>query len=271
MLKTLSQLQQLKRDKEKITMVTAYDYPSAKQAEAAEIDMILVGDSLGMTVLGYESTVEVTLDDMLHHGRAVRRGAPNTFVVVDMPFGSVGIDATTDIQNAIRLYQQSQCNALKVEGAHLTQFIKQASQMGIPIVAHLGLTPQSVGISGYKLQGATKDAAEQLIQDAKAVEAAGAVAMVLEAIPSDLAKVVSEQLTIPTIGIGAGKDTDGQVLVYHDMLSYGVERYAKFVKRYGDFSVGIDALKAYHQEVKSGAFPSEEYMYKKQIMGELND
>lgn len=270
-LKTLSQLHQMKRDNEKITMVTAYDYPSAKQVEAAEIDMILVGDSLGMTVLGYDSTVEVTLDDMLHHSRAVRRGAPNTFIVVDMPFGSVGIDMTTDLNNAVRLYQQSGGNALKVEGDHLTSFIQQATQMGIPIVAHLGLTPQSVGILGYKMQGATKAAASKLIEDAKAVEKAGAVALVLEAIPSDLAKVVSEQLDIPVIGIGAGKDTDGQVLVYHDMLNYGVDRYAKFVKQYGDFSVGIEALNTYHQEVKAGMFPSETYMYQKQIMGEFND
>lgn len=270
-LKTLSQLHQMKRENEKITMVTAYDYPSAKQVEAADIDMILVGDSLGMTVLGYESTVEVTLDEMLHHSRAVRRGAPNTFIVVDMPFGSVGIDMTTDLNNAVRLYQQSGGNALKVEGGHLTPFIQQATHMGIPIVAHLGLTPQSVGILGYKMQGASKAAATKLIEDAKAVEKAGAVALVLEAIPSDLAKVVSEQLSIPVIGIGAGKDTDGQVLVYHDMLSYGVDRYAKFVKQYGDFSVGIEALKTYHQEVKAGMFPSEAYMYQKQIMGEFND
>lgn len=202
---------------------------------------------------------------MLHHSRAVRRGAPNTFVVVDMPFGSVGIDMTTDLNNAVRLYQQSGGNALKVEGGHLTPFIQQATHMGIPIVAHLGLTPQSVGILGYKMQGASKAAATKLIEDAKAVEKAGAVALVLEAIPSDLAKVVSEQLSIPVIGIGAGKDTDGQVLVYHDMLSYGVDRYAKFVKQYGDFSVGIEALKTYHQEVKSGMFPSEAYMYQNKL------
>ncbi|MBH9581225.1 3-methyl-2-oxobutanoate hydroxymethyltransferase [Staphylococcus felis] len=268
-MKTLSNIQQMKQDGEKISMVTAYDYPSAKQVELAQIDMILVGDSLGMTVLGYESTVDVTLEDMIHHSRAVRRGAPNTFVVVDMPFGTVGIDRKTDIQNAIKLYQESNGNALKVEGAHLTEFMQQATAMGIPIVAHLGLTPQSVGVMGYKLQGATKEAAQQLIEDAKAVERAGAVALVLEAIPSDLAKAVSEQLTIPVIGIGAGKDTDGQVLVYHDMLNYGVDRQAKFVKQYDDFSIGIAALEQYNGEVKSGVFPSEAYTYKKQIMSEV--
>ncbi|MBI5975027.1 3-methyl-2-oxobutanoate hydroxymethyltransferase [Staphylococcus canis] len=269
-MKTLSNIQQMKQDGEKISMVTAYDYPSAKQVEQANIDMILVGDSLGMTVLGYESTVDVTLEDMIHHSRAVRRGAPDTFVVVDMPFGTVGVDPTTDIQNAIQLYQTSRGNALKVEGAHLTQFIAQATAMGIPIVSHLGLTPQSVGVMGYKLQGATKEAATQLIEDAKAAERAGAVALVVEAIPSDLARAISSQLTIPVIGIGAGKDTDGQVLVYHDMLNYGVDRHAKFVKQYEDFSVGVAALEQYHSEVKRGAFPSEAYTYKKQIMSEVD-
>lgn len=269
-LKTLNHIQQMKRDGEKISMVTAYDYPSAKQVEAANIDMILVGDSLGMTVLGYDSTVDVTLEDMLHHSRAVRRGAPDTFVVVDMPFGSVGIDAKTDIENAIRLYRESRGNALKVEGVHLTDFMTQATQMGIPIVAHLGLTPQSVGVLGYKMQGTTKEAAQQLIEDAQAVERAGAIALVLEAIPSDLAQVISEKLTIPVIGIGAGKGTDGQVLVYHDMLNYGVDRHAKFVKQYCDLSIGIAALEKYNEEVKTGVFPSEAYTYKKQIMDEVD-
>lgn len=270
-MKTLRDLQQMKQNGEKISMVTAYDYPSAKQVEQAQLDMVLVGDSLGMTVLGYDSTVEVTLADMIHHSRAVRRGAPQTFVVVDMPFGTVGVDAKTDLQNAIELYQQSQGNALKVEGAHLTTFIQQATAVGIPIVAHLGLTPQSVGVLGYKMQATTKEAAQQLIQDAKAVEQAGAVALVLEAIPSDLAKAISETVSIPVIGIGAGKDTDGQVLVYHDLLNYGVDHKAKFVKQYDDFSIGIAALEQYSGEVKSGAFPSEAHTYKKQIMNEVEE
>ncbi|WP_262604117.1 MULTISPECIES: 3-methyl-2-oxobutanoate hydroxymethyltransferase [unclassified Staphylococcus] len=269
-MKSLRDLHQMKAASKKISMVTAYDYPSAKQVEAAAIDMILVGDSLGMTVLGYESTVDVTLDDMLHHAKAVRRGAPDTYVVVDMPFGSVGIDLPIDLQNATKLYQQSGANAVKVEGGHLTSFIEQATYMGVPVVSHLGLTPQSVGVMGYRMQGATKAAAEKLIADAKAVEQAGAVVLVLEAVPSDLAAHISEQLDIPVIGIGAGNGTDGQVLVYHDMLAYGVERTAKFVKQYGDFSTGIEALKQYDVEVKNSTFPSEEYTYQKQIMDEVD-
>ena len=161
-MKTLSQLIKMKDEQTKISMVTAYDFPSAKQAEQARIDMILVGDSLGMTVLGYESTVQVTVEDMIHHGKAVRRGAPNTFVVVDMPIGTVGVCDEDDLKYALRLYQATQANALKVEGAHLVSFIQKATRMGIPIVSHLGLTPQSVGVMGYKLQGGTKEAAIQL-------------------------------------------------------------------------------------------------------------
>lgn len=259
----------MKDEQTKISMVTAYDFPSAKQAQQADIDMILVGDSLGMTVLGYESTVQVTVEDMIHHGKAVRRGATDTFVVVDMPIGTVGISDENDLKNALRLYQETQANALKVEGAHLISFIQKATRMGIPIVSHLGLTPQSVGVMGYQLQGGTKDAAIQLIEDAKAVEEAGAVILVLEAIPSDLAQVISEQLSIPVIGIGAGKDTDGQVLVYHDMLNYGVDRQAKFVKQFADFSVGIEGLKQYDREIKAGLFPSDSTTYKKKIMSEV--
>lgn len=269
-MKNLSKLVEMKQNGTKISMVTAYDYPSAKQAQQANIDMILVGDSLGMTVLGYDTTTQVTLDDMIHHGKAVRRGADDTFIVVDLPIGAVGVSAEHDLNHAITLYQQTHANALKAEGAHLTDFIKKSTQIGIPIVAHLGLMPQSVGVMGYKLQGGTKDAAEQLIRDAHAVQEAGAVALVLEAIPSDLAGLISKQLDIPVIGIGAGKDTDGQVLVYHDILNYGVERYAKFVKQFADLSVGIDGIKQYDKEVKAGAFPAEAYTYKKKILDEVN-
>ncbi|MDU9418515.1 3-methyl-2-oxobutanoate hydroxymethyltransferase [Staphylococcus lloydii] len=268
-MKTLSQLLSMKEQKEKISMITAYDYPSAKQAEAASIDTILVGDSLGMTVLGYDSTVEVTLEDMIHHGKAVRRGAPNTFVVVDMPFGTVGVSEAQDLSLAKQLYQQSHANAIKVEGAHIAPFISRCSNIGIPVVAHLGLTPQSVGIMGYKMQAATLEAAEKLIQDCKNMEQAGAVMIVLEAVPSDLAQKISTTLSIPVIGIGAGNGTDGQVLVYHDVLNYGVERQAKFVKQYGDFSNGIAALSQYHEEVKQGTFPSSEHTYKKKIWDEV--
>ncbi|WP_210617344.1 3-methyl-2-oxobutanoate hydroxymethyltransferase [Mammaliicoccus lentus] len=268
-MKTIKELLTMKEKTEKISMITAYDYPSAKQAESAQIDTILVGDSLGMVVLGYDSTVEVTMEDMIHHAKAVRRGAPNTFVVVDVPFGAIGIDDATDIKNAIDLYKETKGNAIKIEGMH-TKLIERCTQIGVPVVSHLGLTPQSVGITGYKLQASSKEEAEQLIKHAQEVEAAGAVMLVLEAIPSDLAEVISEKLTIPVIGIGAGKETDGQVLVYHDLLNYGSEHVAKFVKQYGDFSTGVDALNNYHKEVKSGVFPSEEFTYKKKVMGEVD-
>lgn len=270
-MKNLAKLVEMKQSKEKISMITAYDFPSAKQAQEANIDMILVGDSLGMTVLGYETTTQVTLEDMIHHGKAVRRGADDTFVVVDLPIGAVGVSDEHDLKNAITLYQQTNANALKAEGAHLVDFIKKSTQIGIPIVAHLGLMPQSVGVMGYRLQGGTKDAAEQLIQEAHTVQEAGAVALVLEAIPSDLAGLISNQLDIPVIGIGAGKDTDGQVLVYHDMLNYGVDRYAKFVKQFADLSVGIEGIKQYNEEVKAGIFPAEEHTYKKKILDEVNN
>lgn len=270
-MKTLNQLQDLKVNKEKISMVTAYDYPSAKQVEAADIDIILVGDSLGMTVLGYDSTVQVTVADMIHHTKAVRRGAPNTYLIVDVPFGAVGVNNQYDLEIAVKLYKETDANAIKAEGAHLTQYIKNCSNMGIPVVSHLGLTPQSVGIMGYKMQAGNKEAARQLIEDAYAVQQAGAVMLVLEAVPSDLAAEISDKLDIPVIGIGAGKETDGQVLVYHDLLNYAVEHRAKFVKQFGDFSVGIDALKQYNNEVKAEQFPGEAHTYKKQIMNEVTE
>ncbi len=260
----------MKKNGEKISMLTAYDYPSAKQAEQAGIEIILVGDSLGMTVLGYDSTVGVTIDDMKHHACAARRGAKDTFIVVDMPFGTVGVDDKTDMQHAIELYRDTRANALKIEGAHITPLVRKCTQIGIPVVAHLGLTPQSFGITGYKLQATSKEAAEKLIKDAKLMEQSGAVMLVLEAIPSDLAAAITKSLSIPVIGIGAGSETDGQVLVYHDVLNYGVDQKPKFVKCYGDFSGGVDALKTYHEEVKTGVFPSLEFTYKKQIMDEID-
>lgn len=269
-MRTTQELLKMKQQNEKITMMTAYDYPSAKQVEAAGIDTILVGDSLGMTVLGYESTVQVTLDDMIHHAKAARRGAPNTFIVADMPIGSVGISDQQDLNYALRLYQESGANAIKVEGAHLASFIQKCKQIGIPVVSHLGLTPQSVGIMGYSVQAKTKEAAEQLIEDCLTMEAAGAIMIVLEVIPSDLAEAISKKVSIPVIGIGAGNKTDGQVLVYHDVLQYGQEHRAKFVKVYGDFSVGVEALRTFNEEVKSGAFPTEAHTYKAKVMGELN-
>lgn len=268
-MKTTSEWSQMKQNGEKITMVTAYDYPSAKQSEAAGMDMLLVGDSLGMTVLGYTSTVQVTTGDMVHHAKAVRRGAPDTYMVVDMPFGTYHGDSDTSLENVLSLYQQTDANAIKLEGVDCLPVVKRSVRAGVPIVAHLGLTPQSVGVTGFKMQAGTQEAAMQLIEDAKALEAAGASLLVLEAIPSDLAERVTQVLTIPTIGIGAGKEVDGQVLVYHDLLQYGTDRLPKFVKSYADFNTaGVEGLSAYVQAVKNSEFPDEATTYKRKVFEE---
>ena len=213
-MKTTSDFLKMKQAGEKIVMMTAYDYPAALFAEDAGVEMILVGDSLGMVVLGYDSTMRVTVDDMIHHSKAVRRGAKNSFIVVDMPFGSYHGDVNDTLKTAVRIMQETNANALKVEGAgEVVEVIRKLTNAGIPVVAHLGLLPQSAGVlGGYKVQGKTTEQAEQLIADAKAVEEAGACAIVLECIPHQLTKIVSEQLTIPTIGIGAGVDADGKCL-----------------------------------------------------------
>lgn len=268
-MKATSDWKQMKREGDRITMVTAYDYPSAKQSEAAGLDTLLVGDSLGMTVLGYDSTVQVTMDDMIHHAKAVRRGAPDTYVVVDMPFGSYHGNEDDAVGNVLKLYQQTGANAIKLEGVGCLDIIRRSVAAGVPIVGHLGLTPQSVGVTGFRMQAGTHDAAMQLIEDAKAVEAAGACMVVLEAIPSDLADKITSTLSIPTIGIGAGVDVDGQVLVYHDMLQYGTDRLPKFVKPYADFNTaGVEGLRAYAEAVKAARFPDEDTTYKRKVFEE---
>ncbi|KGL41020.1 3-methyl-2-oxobutanoate hydroxymethyltransferase [Listeria newyorkensis] len=255
---------QMKEAQEKITMLTAYDYPSAKNAEKVGVDMILVGDSLGMVVLGYDSTIPVTIADMIHHTKAVRRGAPDTFIVTDMPFLSYHGSTEETIRNARQIIQETGANALKLEGAgDVFTKITHLSAGGVAVVAHLGLTPQTVGLTGsYKVQAKTKEAAQGLLRQAKEAEAAGAIALVLEAIPRQLAKEVTAAISIPTIGIGAGVDTDGQVLVYHDVIQYGTDRVAKFVKTYADVDAMIDtALTSYVSDVKSGSFPALEHTF----------
>ncbi|MFG6114547.1 3-methyl-2-oxobutanoate hydroxymethyltransferase [Halobacillus sp. MO56] len=261
---TRKRMLDMKKINEKIAMVTAYDYPSAKIAEQAGVEMILVGDSLGMVVLGYDSTIPVTVDDMIHHGKAVVRGARDTYVVVDMPFMSYHISLEDSLKNAMRIYQETQAQALKVEGAgSLLPTIERLTEGGIPIVGHLGLTPQSVNVlGGYKVQGKQKEAAEQLLQDALAVERSGAIALVLECVPKELAALITEQLTIPTIGIGAGASCDGQVLVYHDIMNYGVNRLPKFVQTYEDANrTFTGAIEKYVKEVKTGDFPKESHTF----------
>ncbi|WP_421379184.1 3-methyl-2-oxobutanoate hydroxymethyltransferase [Bacillus salacetis] len=257
-MKNTSDFIKMKKEKEKISMVTAYDYPSAKLAEKAGLDMILVGDSLGMVVLGYDSTVAVTLEDMIHHTKAVRRGAPDTFVVTDMPFMTYHLSKRDTMQAAMEIVQKSGAHALKVEGGgKVIDTISDLTTAGIPVVAHLGLTPQSVGVlGGYKVQGKTAEAASKLIEEAKRCEEAGAFALVVECIPRQLAAEVTNSVNIPVIGIGAGSVTDGQVLVFHDIMTYGVERIPKFVKKYGDFNeIALAGLEHYHKEVKEGSFP----------------
>ncbi|ENI8916237.1 3-methyl-2-oxobutanoate hydroxymethyltransferase [Listeria monocytogenes] len=254
----------MKENGEKITMITAYDYPSAKNVEQAEADMILVGDSLGMVVLGYDSTVPVTMDDMIHHTKAVKRGAPDTFVVTDMPFMTYHGSVDETIQNARKIIQESGAHAVKLEGAgEVVNKIARLKEAGAPVVAHLGLTPQSVGLTGsYKVRAKSAQEAQELMDNALAVEAAGAIAIVLEAIPRQLAEKVSKALSIPTIGIGAGVETDGQVLVYHDIIGYGISRRAKFVKAYADIDETIEpALASYVKEVKAATFPEVKHSF----------
>ncbi len=263
-MKTTSNFISMKNNNEKITMMTAYDFPTAKFAEEAGMDMILVGDSLGMVVLGYDTTVFVTINDMVHHGKAVRRGAKDTFLVVDMPFGTFHTTLDQALTNAIQLMQQTGAQAVKLEGADdVLPVIEKLTFAGIPVIAHLGLLPQSAGVlGGYKVQGKTAAAAEKLIEDAKLCEKAGACAVVLECIPHQLTEQISKSLTIPTIGIGAGPGADGQVLVFHDMVKYGTHHIPKFVKEYANVGEPIlEGIKQYVEEVKSGIFPTLEHSF----------
>lgn len=254
----------MKSKEDKITMMTAYDYPTAKFAEEAGVDMILVGDSVGMVVLGYDSTVLVTMEDMIHHGKAARRGATNTFLVVDMPFGTYHGNIDQSLANAVQLMQKTGAQAVKIEGADdVIPVIERLTFAGIPVVAHLGLLPQSAGVlGGYKVQGKTAEAAQKLIEDAKKCEQAGACAVVLECIPYQLTAEISSNLTIPTIGIGAGSTADGQVLVFHDLVKYGSHHIPKFVKEYANVGEPIlQGISQYVEEVKSGIFPSLEHSF----------
>lgn len=261
---TSSNFKSMKQNEEKISMITAYDYPSAKLAEQAGVDMVLVGDSLGMVVLGYDSTIPVTVEDMIHHGKAVTRGAQNTFVVIDMPFMSYHISNEDTLRNATKIFQETGAHALKLEGAdEVLDKVELLTKGGMPVVAHLGLTPQSVNVlGGYRVQGKDKEQAEQLIENAKKAQEKGAISLVLECVPKQLAKRVADELTIPVIGIGAGVGCDGQVLVYHDVLKYGVERLPKFVKPYGDANNWMtQALETYVQDVKNKNFPEDEHSF----------
>ena len=248
----------------KIACLTAYDYPTARLLDEAGVDVILVGDSLGMVVLGYDSTLPVTIDEMLHHTRAVRRGAHRALVVADMPYGSYHTDMAESVRNAMRFIKDAGAEAVKVEGGERRlELIARLTEAEIPVMGHVGLTPQSVNaLGGYHVQGKTPDSAEQLMRDARAVEAAGAFAIVLEAMPRELAAQITREVRIPTIGIGAGPDCDGQILVLSDMLGLTFGQTPKFSRQYtnlGDLISG--AVREYCDDVRNANFPSDAESY----------
>ena len=262
---TVITFKQAKEKGEKLTMLTAYDYSTAKLIDEAGINAILVGDSLGMVVLGYEDTLSVTMEDMIHHSAAVSRGIKDTLLITDMPFMSYQTSVYDAVVNAGRLVKEGHAQPVKLEGGReVCPQIKAIVDASIPVCAHLGLTPQSVNaFGGFKVQGKNEAAARKLIDDAKAVEEAGAFALVLECVPAKLAKIISEQLTIPTIGIGAGAGCDGQILVYQDMLGMFSDYTPKFVKRFAEVgSVMKEAFANYIKEVQAETYPAEEHTFK---------
>jgi len=250
------------KGKEPIVMITAYDYPSAKIAAGSGIDILLVGDSLGNVVLGYDSTVPVTMEDMLIHIKAVRRGAPEAFIVGDMPFLSYEISPEKAIENA-GLMLKAGANAVKLEGGEeFADTIRKITSSGIPVMGHLGFTPQSVNLlGGHRVQGKTPESRARLLKDAKALEDAGCFSIVLELVTEEVAKEVTESVTIPTIGIGAGRYCDGQVLVFHDVVGLSQGEF-KFVKRYADtYNIMLNAVSQYKEDVKSKIFPDEKNVF----------
>ncbi len=247
-----------------LTMVTCYDYPMAYLVEQAGIDIVLVGDSLGMTILGYDSTLPVTMDDMVRHAQAVRRGTPNAWLVGDMPYMSYQPSDEAAVRNAGRFMAEAACDAIKLEGGReVLERIQAITRAGIPVMGHLGLTPQSIHqFGGFKVQAKDEAAARKLLEDALALEEAGAFAVVLEGIPQQLARLVTERLGIPTIGIGAGPDCDGQVLVTHDLLGIFDRFVPKFVKQYAKmYELMLESLSRYVQEVENGTFPGPEHCF----------
>jgi 3-methyl-2-oxobutanoate hydroxymethyltransferase len=259
---TIADLQQKKETNKKITMMTAYDYPTASLVDQAGIDTILVGDSLGMVMLGYNSTVPVTMDEMIHHCKAVCRGAQRGFVIGDMPFMSYQVSDEKAIENAARFIKEAGCDCVKLEGgSEMAHVVKAIVDAGIPVCAHIGLTPQTATkLSGFKVQGKDAESARALLKSAQDLEEAGAFLIVMECIPDLLAAKITKELKIPTIGIGAGKDCDGQVLVYHDLVGLFERFTPKFVKQYINLAPKIrEALIQYREEVENGTFPGPEH------------
>ncbi|WP_409346640.1 3-methyl-2-oxobutanoate hydroxymethyltransferase [Paenibacillus sp. MBLB4367] len=272
---TTIRMKKMKQESVPISVVTAYDYPSAKLAEEAGVDVILVGDSLGNVVLGYESTLPVTIDDMVYHTRAVTRAVTTSFVVADMPFNTYHGSIDTTLRHAGMLMQEGRAKAIKMEGGkEIAGAVAACVSAGIPVMGHLGLTPQSVyQIGGYLIQGKTEQQAQKLLDDAKALEEAGAFSVVLELVTDEVAAYITSRLSIPTIGIGAGAGCDGQVLVFHDLLQYGSDSAPKkFVKTYANIGEHIrNGLAEYVKDVKARQFPAEEHTFKGggSIVGQL--
>ncbi|EOD00445.1 3-methyl-2-oxobutanoate hydroxymethyltransferase [Caldisalinibacter kiritimatiensis] len=271
---TVSSFLKSKKNNERISMLTAYDYSTAKLLDEAGVDSLLVGDSLGMVMLGYESTLQVTIEDMIHHCKAVSRGAKRAMVIGDMPFLSYHISVEESIKNAGRLIKEGNVHAVKLEGGRdVIDKIRGIVKAQIPVMGHLGLTPQSVNIfGGFKVQGKNEEQAKRIIEDALFLQEAGVFAIVLECVPEKLSKIITEKLDIPTIGIGAGKYCDGQVLVTQDMLGMYTDFTPKFVKKYADTGVTIkEAVKRYIEEIKLGKFPTKEHSFsiKEEILQKL--
>ena len=261
---TISDFMQKKEAGQKITMMTAYDYPTASLVDQAEMDSILVGDSLAMVVLGHDSTVPVTMDEMLHHCKAVVRGAAHSFVIGDMPFMSYQVSPEKAVSNAGRFIKEARCDAVKLEGGtEMAPVVRAIVTAGIPVCAHIGLTPQTATkLSGFKVQGKDAEGARELVESARELEKAGAFMIVLECIPDAVAARITEALNIPTIGIGAGKYCDGQVLVYHDLVGLFERFVPKMVKQYVNLAPMVkEALIQYKEEVESGAFPGAEHSF----------
>lgn len=275
MKKTVATFKEAKINNKKLSMVTAYDYSMAKLVDEGGIDGILVGDSLGMVTLGYENTLAVTIDDMIHHTKAVSRGANNALVVADMPFLSYHISIEESIKNAGRLIKEGNAHAVKLEGGRdVIDKVEGIVKAQIPVMGHIGLTPQSINMfGGFKVQGKTIEQIQNLIDDAKCLEEAGVFAIVLECIPEKISKIITESVSIPTIGIGAGKYCDGQILVINDMLGMYSDFTPKFVKQYKNLKEDInEAINNYIKDIKTGAFPEEKHSFKidEQILDKLN-
>ncbi len=263
--KTILDIKKMKMQGEKIAMLTAYDFAMASILDESDIDILLIGDSLGMVVLGYDSTLPVTMEDMLRHTQAVARGSNKALIVADMPFLSYQVSPETALANAGRFLKEADAQAVKLEGGREhAEIVHKMTYAGIPVMAHLGLTPQSVNqLGGYKVQGKNEDAAERMMKDAKILEEAGAFSLVLECVPEKLAADITGALSIPTIGIGAGAHCDGQVLVVNDMLGIYDRMTPKFVKKYANLNLEIkNAVKSYVKEVKTSAFPDEKHSFK---------